>query len=198
MYTNVATYVNDLCIVMENPEEFLEQLSPAPYTFKLKGSGEVNFHLGCGFEGDSDGVLCVNPSRYVDKMEDAYKQYFKELPNQKHRSPLMKGDHPELDTTEFLDQDGIEIYQSLIGAIQWVVSIGRWDVQSAVMTLSSFRAQPRKEHLERIKHIYGFLCKFRHFKLQFLVDEPEYSGIPPMPPYDWSHSVYGNPTRRHP
>jgi hypothetical protein len=41
--------------------------------FKLKGSGEVNFHLGCGFERDSDGVLCMNPGRYVDKMEDAYK-----------------------------------------------------------------------------------------------------------------------------
>ena len=194
VYEYVATYVDDLCIVMENPREFLNQLSSAPYNFKLKGSGEVNFHLGCGFERDSDGVLCMDPSRYIDKMEDAYKQYFKELPNQKHRSPLVKGDHPELDVTEFLDQDGIEIYQSLIGAMQWAISIGRWDIQSAVMSLSSFRAQPRKGHLERIKRIYGFLCKFRHFKLRFRVDEPDYSGIPPMPPYDWSHSVYGNPT----
>ena len=194
VYEYVATYVDDLCIIMENPLEFLEQLSSAPYNFKLKGSGEVNFHLGCGFERDSDGVLCMNPGRYVDKMEDAYKQVFKELPKQKYRSPLVKGDHPELDTTAFLDQDGIEIYQSLIGAMQWAISIGRWDIQSAVMTLSSFRAQPRKGHLERIKRIYGFLCKFRHFKLRFRVDEPDYSGTPPMPPYDWSHSVYGNPT----
>jgi hypothetical protein len=179
---------------MEDPEAFLKQLSSAPYNFKLKGSGEVNFHLGCGFERDSDGVLCMNPGRYVDKMEDAYKQYFKEQPNQKHRSPLVKGDHPELDTSEFLDQDGIDIYQSLVGAMQWAISIGRWDIQSAVMTLSSFRAQPRKGHLERIKRIYGFLCRFRHFKLRFRVDEPDYSGIPKMQDYDWEHSVYGNPT----
>ena len=110
----------------------------------MNGVKKVNFHLGCGFERDSDGVLCMNPSRYVDKMEDAYKQYFKEMPNQKHKSPLVKGDHPELDTTEFLDQDGIDIYQSLIGAMQWAISIGRWDIQSAVMTVSSFRAQPRQ------------------------------------------------------
>ena len=69
-----------------------------------------------------------------------------------------------------------------------------WDIQSAVMTLSSFRAQPRKGHLERIKRIYGFLCRFRHFKLRFRVDEPDYSGIPKMQDYDWEHSVYGNPT----
>ena len=193
-YEYVATYVDDLCIIMEDPESFLKQLSSAPYNFKLKGSGEVNFHLGCGFERDSDGVLCMNPSRYVDKMEEAYKQYFKEMPNQKHRSPLVKGDHPELDTSEFLDQDGIDIYQSLIGAMQWAISIGRWDIQSAVMTLSSFRAQPRQGHLDRIKRTYGFLCRFRHFKLRFRVDEPDISAIPDMQDYDWEHSVYGNPT----
>jgi hypothetical protein len=120
-------------------------------------------------------------------MEDAYKQHFKESPNQKHISPLVKGDHPELNTSEFLDQDGIDIYQSLVGAMRWAISIGRWDIQSAVMTLSSFRAQPRQEHLDRIQHIYGFLCRFRHFKLRFRVDKPDDSGIP-------EHSVYGNPT----
>jgi hypothetical protein len=117
VYEYVATYVDDICIIMEDPETFLKQLSSAPYNFKLKGTGELNFHLGCGFERDSDGVLCMNPSWYIDKMEDAYKQQFKESPNQKHRSPLVKGDHPELDTSKFLDQDGIDIYQSLVGAM---------------------------------------------------------------------------------
>jgi hypothetical protein len=98
----------------------------------------------------------MNPSRYIDKMEDAYKQHFKDSPKQKHRSPLVKGDHPELDTSEFPDQDGI--YQSLVGAMQWAISIGRWDIQSAVMTLSGFRPQPRQGHLDRIQRIYGFLC----------------------------------------
>jgi hypothetical protein len=59
------TSVDDLCIIMEDPETFLKQLSSALYNFKLKGSGEVNFHLGCGFERDSDGVLCMNPSCYT-------------------------------------------------------------------------------------------------------------------------------------
>jgi hypothetical protein len=63
-----------------------------------------------------------------------------------------------------------------------------------VMTLLSFRAQPRQGHLDRIQRIYGFLCRLRHFKLRFHVDEPDYSGIPEIPDYDWEHSVYGNPT----
>jgi hypothetical protein len=59
VYEYVATYVDNLCIMMEDPETFLKQLSSAPYNFKLKGSGELNFHLGCGFERDFDGVLCM-------------------------------------------------------------------------------------------------------------------------------------------
>jgi hypothetical protein len=78
-------------------------------------------------------VVSTDPSRYINKMEDAYKQHFKESPNQKHISPLVKGDHPELDMSEFLDQDGIDIYQSLVEAMQWAISIGHWDIQSAVI-----------------------------------------------------------------
>jgi len=30
------------------------------------------------------------------------------------------------------------LYQSMIGALQWVVTIGRFDIMTAVMTLSGF------------------------------------------------------------
>jgi len=54
-------------------------------------------------------------------------------PKQVVTSPI-KNDHPELDTSDLLDDEGIVKYHSLIGALQWVVSIGRFDL----MTLSSF------------------------------------------------------------
>jgi len=54
-----------------------------------------------------------------------------------------KGDHPELDESKLLDTEGTVTYQSLIGALQWLISIGCFDVATAVMTLSSFRAAPR-------------------------------------------------------
>ena len=61
---------------------------------------------------------------------------------------MEKGDHPELDTSEMLDEEKITKYQSLIGALQWVVTIGRFDVATAVMSLSLFRAAPPVGHLE--------------------------------------------------
>jgi hypothetical protein len=41
----------------------------------------------------------------------------------------------------------------MIGALQWVIQIGGFDVATAVMTLSSFQANPRQGHLDRLKRI---------------------------------------------
>ena len=68
-------------------------------------------------------------------------------------SPIEKGDHSELDNSDYLDQDGIQKYQSLLGDIQWAVSLGRIDVSTAVMTLYSFREEPRKGYLYRAKRV---------------------------------------------
>ena len=122
-YEYVATYIDDLCICVKKPEILLAQLQGKPYEFDLKGSGALNFHLGCGFERDEDGTLCMDPSKYIDKMEESYERLFGEQPNDKVVSPLVKGDHPELDTSIFLEENYIEIYQLLIGSMQWAVSI---------------------------------------------------------------------------
>ena len=43
-------------------------------------------------------------------------------------SQLEKGNHPEFDASEELDSEGIKKYQSLIGALQWVGTLGRLDM----------------------------------------------------------------------
>jgi hypothetical protein len=118
---------------------------------------------------------------------------FGEPPKQNVSSPLEKGDHPELDTSEFLDEKGIKTYQSMIGALQWMVTIGQFDILMAVMTMSSFRAAPQVGHLERLKRIYGFLSKMRHAVLRIGTEEPDYSDLPDLE-HDWSRSFYGEIT----
>ena len=64
-YEYVAIYVDNLCMIMKDPQSLLDQLMAPPY-FKLKGSGELPFHFGCGFKRDSTGTLCMDPGKYVD------------------------------------------------------------------------------------------------------------------------------------
>ena len=112
-------------------------------------------------------------------------------PKQSFSSPVDKNDHPELDTSELLDDEWITVYQSLISALQWLISIGRFDVQTSVMTLSSFRVSPRRGHLDRVKRIFGYLSKMRHAVIRIRTDEPDFSGLPTNE-YDWEKTVYGN------
>ena len=50
--------------------------------------------------------LYIDASKYVQKMQIAYKQLFGTDPPKKNvLSPLMKGDHPELNTSKFLDKE---------------------------------------------------------------------------------------------
>ena len=46
-YEYIATYIDELVIIMKDPQSLIDQLTAAPYHFKLKGSGPLKFHLGC-------------------------------------------------------------------------------------------------------------------------------------------------------
>ena len=100
----------------------------------------------------------MDPRKYINQMVEAYVQHFGVKLDMKHRSPLQKGDHPELDTTLFLDEEGKEIYRFLIGCGQW--NISRFDTQSVIMSMSQYFSAPREGHLERVKRIYEYLSIF--------------------------------------
>ena len=111
-------------------------------------------------------------------------------PNTSVMSPLEKGDHPELDTSELCTTEQIAQYQSMIGALQWIVTIGRFDINTAVMTMSGFCMAPRVGHLNRLKRIYGYLLKMKHASIRVGTEDPDYSDLPENV-HDWTYSVYG-------
>jgi hypothetical protein len=149
-YEYVAVYVDDLAMAMMNPEEFVRTLE-LKHKFKFKGTGPITFHLGMNIERESNGTLSISSKKYLDRVLLNYEKMFGKPPKTLYTSPILKGDHPEVDDTELLDEAGIKDYQSLIGALQWLVTIGRFDIHTAVMTMAAFRSAPRSGHMERVK-----------------------------------------------
>ena len=146
-------------MALKDPCEFCCQLRDV-FVFKLKGDGPMKYHLGCNYERDKDRTLHMGPRKYIQKMMDTYKLFFGKEP--KHAdSPLVGEDHPELDDSELCDEEGMSIYQTLIGQVQWIISLGRVDVFVACMTMSQWRAAPCTGYLDRVKRIYGYLAKFK-------------------------------------
>jgi hypothetical protein len=108
-------------------------------------------------------------------------------------SPLEKGDHPELDTLKICDVDQIAQYQSIMDAIQWIVTIGKFDIDTAVITMPIFRMAPRIGHLNRLRRIYGYFSKMQYVSIRVRTEEPHYSDLPENN-YDCTYTVYGNVT----
>ena len=73
--------------------------------------------------------------------------------------------------------------------LQWVIQIGRFDITTAVMTLSRFRAAPRQGHLDRVKRIFGYLSKMRHATIRIRTGEPDFSQYPEQF-FDWQHTCH--------
>jgi hypothetical protein len=63
---------------------------------------------------DTNDILRIKCLKYIEKMIGICNTFFAGLPNQNVTSPLEKWDHPELGTSELLDEKGIKIYQSMI------------------------------------------------------------------------------------
>jgi len=182
-------HVDDLLIASMDPDSIVQLLTET-CQFKLKGTGPTEFHLSCDFFRDEEGVLCCSPKKCIGKILDNCCRICGAWPKPA-TSPLVNGDHPELDDLELLDEDDQKMYQSLIGAPQWVIQIGHFDIQTAVMTLSRFRAVPRQGHLDRVKRIHGCLSKMRHATIKIRTDAPDYSNIP-VKLCDWECSCYAD------
>ena len=109
------------------------------------------------------------------------------LKPKEYSSPVEESDHPEMDSSQELDEDGIRIYQSLIGALQWAVTLGRFDILVGVATMSSFRVAPRGSHLKRLKRMYGYLKRNSDVAVRFHIRIPNHESIGTPEDYEWIH-----------
>ena len=60
-YEYVDVYVDDLMFAIDHPKDF-EKLLRETYNFKLKRTGEIEYHIGMDFFRDKDGTLCIKPA----------------------------------------------------------------------------------------------------------------------------------------
>ena len=109
-YEYVATYVDALCIVAQNPAKIIQTLKE---DYKLKVDGPLSHHLGTDYTRDKDKTLVCQPKKYIDRLVDSYHSMLKQDPPKNMRTPLDKNDHPELDDTELLTGESIQHYLEL-------------------------------------------------------------------------------------
>ena len=126
-YEYIAIYGDDLLIASEEPQRIIQDLREK-FKLKIKEDGPLEYYLGCDYKLDKDGTLVAQPQKYISKMLDSFKKMF---PNENFinaRSPLQKNGHPELDISELCNEEQITKYMSMIGQLQWAITLGRYDI----------------------------------------------------------------------
>ena len=127
----------------------------------------------------------------MSKIIESYEGMFSTRPK-KARLCLEAGDHPELDQSDVCNEEEIKQYQTLISQLQWLISLGRFDIAVHTMSLSRFRAQPQTGHLDRVKRIFGYLAYLPEGAIRFRTGEPDFTDIQNQE-FGWSRTVYGSP-----
>ena len=100
--------------------------------------------MGADYFQDPDGTLVSQPKKYIEKLKETYVRLFNTEPPKGLETPLEEIDHPELDTSEVLEGHEVNHCLTMVGQLQWLITLGRFDIQAQVITMSRVRAQPRQ------------------------------------------------------
>ena len=79
----------------------------------------------------------------------------------------------------------------MVGQLQWLVTLGRFDLHAQVATMLRFRDAPRQGHMDRVKRIFSYTIRTKDYAIRFKTDQPDYSFLPDQD-FDWTYSVYGD------
>jgi hypothetical protein len=162
-YEYGLVYVDDLLVLSHQPEMTMKSLEEF---YRLKdGYAKPDRYLGAQIkewrfpEDASKAMWAISSDQYVKEaiqnMETHLLKIERKLP--KVKQPLPSNYHPELYITPFLDDEDVNLYQSYVSILHWIVELGRLDIYLHVALMSSYLTNPRTGHLEALYYIFGYL-----------------------------------------
>ena len=154
-YDFIATHVDDLLIAAKNPTQYMSMLEQEFYIRNIEDS--PSYYRGCDIS-NNNGRWHVSTKKYVAEVLRSYQSKHGDI--KKENIPMSVGIHPELDASDFLNDEGHKLYQHIIGTCQWLIVCGRIDINYAVASLSRFSSSPRENHLKLAVKILGYLKKY--------------------------------------
>ena len=142
---------------------------------KDSSKGPPSYYLGNDYKRDSKGRWCVGCKTYLIEAVRRLEQLYNK-PLSKKDTPMVEGDHPEEDCSPLLDDAEHQRYQMMIGMLNWLVCLGRFDISFATSSLSRFTACPREGHRDRVFRIFGYLKKYKNRRIVIDSRDPIFVG----------------------
>ena len=168
-YEYLASYVDDILIWSQDPMAIMEDLKKV---YTMKGVGIPEYYLG----GDvtqldehwnkEDISLAFSAQTYIKnvipKFETLFNHTLKPV-----RTPMAEEFHPEVDDSPLCSSEDAAKFRSIIGCANWLITLGRFDIHYATMSLGRFNMAPRENHLKAAKRILSYVKTFHKGKILF-------------------------------
>ena len=152
--------IDDVVAFSKDPMAIMKDLEK---NYVMKGVGKPQYYLG----GD---VVELDASWNKEGIYTAFsaETYIKNcIPKlcamcgvqefKKVKTPFHEDYHPELEDTDLLGPADISKYKSLIGSGNWLITLGRFDIQFAISTLSQYSMAPKQGHMIALQRVFGYL-----------------------------------------
>ena len=127
-------YVDDLCIAAQDHRE-INSILKSKYILKVKGDGPLTYHLGADSYQDTNGIIVSQPKKYIEQLKETFEFFITEL-SKGIKTPLEKNDHPEFDTSDILEGQQVNHYLTMVGQLQWLITLETFDIQTQAITMS--------------------------------------------------------------
>ena len=158
--------------------------------YKLKGTGSPEYFLGTDIEvlnehWQNEGIgLGISARTYIGQIIPKFEQLFN-VTLRPIKTPMDENYHPEIDTTPLLGAEDESKYHSVLGALNWVVTLGRFDIQFATSMMSRFRFAPHEGHMFGADCILQYLKAFPNGRIIVDTNCFDHSAYQPQEHESW-------------
>lgn len=133
-------------------------------------------------QDDPKPKWAINSDDYLKEALRVVKQRLSEVDmslKSKANNVLPSGYKPELDSTDYLNDEG---NMQCIGILRWMVELNRIDICCEVSMMSAYNAAPRVGHLDAVLHIFAYLST--HNRSRIVMDDKS-PDLLEIPRHDW-------------
>jgi Reverse transcriptase (RNA-dependent DNA polymerase) len=174
-YEYIARFVDDVIAFSKDPMSIMKELEKV---YVMKGVGKPQYYLGgdvieLGEPWDKEGIFTAfSAETYIKNCLPKLAAMCGMKEFKKYNTPISEELHPELDTSELLAPLEISKYKSLIGSGNWLITLGRFDIQFAISTLAQYSMAPRAGHMEALHRVFGYLARYMDGMIPIDVTDP--------------------------
>lgn len=152
----MTVYVDDINIFGSDLTAIEQVKSQLKARFKMSDLGPCAYYLGMHVDATPGASIALHQSAFVQQLLSRF-----ELNDLRPVStPMDVSRKLEVNKDSVANIQFTRLYQSMVGSLNYLMTVARPDIAHAVGVVSRYSANPNQRHMDAVRRIYAYLKKF--------------------------------------